>query len=275
METKQCLIVGLPDAGKSTYIGAFWAIEKDGKTNHKLTCIEYPNDTSYLDALKSHWLHQQIVSRTPLIAPEEISLKLHSNDLNENLELHIPDFKGELFQNVLINNVSKKLLEWLEKAECVLYFLQKTDSDIFEEEIHNKTKDEDKANFDKRIMQVTDMSYWIKNIMLLKYLSRKKGNDIKITICISSWDKVIDGDAKSVEEWVQTNEPFFYLFVKNHFKKVKFYGISAQGLDYDKRSDTKTFDAVQELTDKGQRAYVYTTKKSYDITEPLASLLHD
>ena len=27
--TKKCLIVGLPNAGKSTYIGAFWAIEKD------------------------------------------------------------------------------------------------------------------------------------------------------------------------------------------------------------------------------------------------------
>ena len=26
--TKKCLIVGLPNAGKSTYIGAFWAIEK-------------------------------------------------------------------------------------------------------------------------------------------------------------------------------------------------------------------------------------------------------
>ena len=34
--TKKCLIVGLPNAGKSTYIGAFWAIEKDGGTGHKL-----------------------------------------------------------------------------------------------------------------------------------------------------------------------------------------------------------------------------------------------
>lgn len=57
--TKKCLIVGLPNAGKSTYIGAFWAIEKDGGTGHKLTCKEYPSDTTYLDALKKSWLEQK------------------------------------------------------------------------------------------------------------------------------------------------------------------------------------------------------------------------
>ena len=38
METTNILLAGLPAAGKSTYITALWAVEKDGKSGHLLTC---------------------------------------------------------------------------------------------------------------------------------------------------------------------------------------------------------------------------------------------
>lgn len=46
----KCLAIGLQDTGKTSYITAFWAIEKDGNTKHKLTFDKYPSDTSYLDS---------------------------------------------------------------------------------------------------------------------------------------------------------------------------------------------------------------------------------
>lgn len=47
----KCLAIGLQDTGKTSYITAFWAIEKDGNTKHKLTFDKYPSDTSYLGSV--------------------------------------------------------------------------------------------------------------------------------------------------------------------------------------------------------------------------------
>ncbi len=67
MEDKHsCLMVGLPSAGKSTYLAAFWAIEKEGNTGHLVSCRRYPPKTKYLDELKNNWLQQELVKRTTL-----------------------------------------------------------------------------------------------------------------------------------------------------------------------------------------------------------------
>lgn len=47
METTNILLAGLPAAGKSTFITALWAVEKDGKSGHLLTCDGMPSESSY------------------------------------------------------------------------------------------------------------------------------------------------------------------------------------------------------------------------------------
>lgn len=267
-DIKKCLIVGLPNAGKSTYIGAFWAIEKDGDTGHKLTCKKYPSDTTYLDALKKSWLEQTPVNRTVNVEPQEIHLTLSSEQTEKELELHIPDFKGEVFQRILSNNVTDKVIQWCNETDCILFFIKYTTADILQDEIDGiEPASNDNIRRESAIMKVEDISEWIQNIMLLKYLHSKIDNDIPLAICISAWDKV--ETELPIDLWVQKNYPFFFNFINYHFNKVKFYGVSAQGLEYD---DTK-IDEYQSLTEKKQRAYIYTDKKSYDITEPFNFLI--
>ena len=62
----KCLAIGLQDTGKTSYITAFWAIEKDGNTKHKLTFDKYPSDTSYLDSMATLWLNQAAVQRSQI-----------------------------------------------------------------------------------------------------------------------------------------------------------------------------------------------------------------
>ena len=67
--------------------------------------------------------------------------------------------------------------------------------------------------------------------------------------------------------------PIFYTFVKYHFDNVKYFGVSAQGLDYDNRGKM-TEEEVCELTDQKRRAFVSSGKnRDYDITLPLSWLL--
>ncbi|MCI7173691.1 MAG: hypothetical protein ACLU17_19110 [Phocaeicola vulgatus] len=270
--TKKCLIVGLPNAGKSTYIGAFWAIEKDGGTGHKLTCKEYPSDTTYLDALKKSWLEQTVVSRTVNIEPQEIHLKLHSETTGNTLELHIPDFKGEVFQRILSNNVIEKAVQWCRETDCILYFIKYAKEDILQDEIPQTSESIEPvqtefARTESTTMQIEDISEWTQNIMLLKYLHTQVDHNIPLAICISAWDKV--NTNLPIESWIESKHPFLYNFIRHHFTNVKYYGVSAQGLEY---KDEK-FDEYQRLTELKQRAYVYTDNKSHDITEPFDFLI--
>ncbi|MDD2245193.1 MAG: hypothetical protein WDA68_11985 [Phycisphaerae bacterium] len=266
--TKKCLIVGLPSAGKSTYIGAFWAIEKDGGTNHKLTCKEYPSDTTYLDALKKSWLEQTIVDRTLNIEPQEIRLKLHSESTGNTLELHIPDFKGEIFQRILSNNITENVTHWCNEADCILYFIKYANEDILQDEIPQPTTTIELGQREPTAMQVTDISEWTQNVMLLKYLHTQIDSNIPLAICISAWDKV--NTELSIESWIKSKHPFLYNFIQQHFSNVRYYGISAQGFEY--KDDM--FEKYQKLTELKQRAYVYTDKISHDITEPFEFLIN-
>ena len=57
---------------------------------------------------------------------------------------------------------------------------------------------------------------------------------------------------------------------------MRFFGVSAQGLDYDDRDADFTDKKVRELTEQKKRAYISSgTDKDYDITKPLAWLLED
>ena len=266
--TKKCLIVGLPSAGKSTYIGAFWAIEKDGGTNHKLTCKEYPSDTTYLDALKKSWLEQNVVERTLNIDPQEIRLKLHSEASGNALELHIPDFKGEVFQRILSNNIAEKAVQWCNETDCILYFIKYANEDILQDEMPQTNENHDIIARESTAMQITDISEWTQNIMLLKYLNTLVDSDIPLAICISAWDKV--NTELLIESWVKSKHPFLYNFIQEHFSNVKYFGVSAQGLEY---KDEK-FEEYQRLTELKLRAYIYTDKKSHDITEPFEFLIN-
>lgn len=269
---KKCIIVGLPNSGKSTYIGAFWAIEKDGDTGHKLVCSKYPEDTTYLDALKRNWNNQQVVNRSSQVEMKDIVLELTEVDSNRSISLCIPDFKGERFAGILQNNVVPEVDEWLNDTDSVLFFIQYREGEVLQEELGEDAGTRD--NSAPTTLRLGDMSEWSKNIMLLKYIN--ENYEIrKFSICISAWDKVDESQYTNVESWLKVNAPFFLNYLKNNVDEFDLYGVSAQGLDYDDYPDGEDLESIQKKTEDNQRAYVYDTEKSFDITKPLYSLIKE
>jgi len=123
---------------------------------------------------------------------------------------------------------------------------------------------------------IGEVEPWIKVIQLLKFVKKEKGV-IPLSICISAWDKTLNdlNEEDTIETWLEAEHLFFYRFTEQYFSGAKYFGISAQGLDYDNRGDL-TESKVSELTDLGKRAYISSgTDKDYDITKPLAWLLED
>ncbi len=269
---KQCLFVGLQDTGKSSYLGAFWAIESDMKSGHELTFNGLPANSEYLESLGSLWLQQEPVNRSPMNSHElEISLK--HRDTGAVINLAIPDFKGERFKLILQNERPSEIEKWLKDSDRIVFFLPPTKERVFNEELgENENKDAKKPNKD---FNVDEIEPWIQIVELLKFIYEEMG-DIKIAFCVSKWDELLPKGVK-VEKWIEQEHLFFYTYVKYHFSKsnVKYYGVSAQGLNYNQRGDM-TEARVSELTEKGERAYISSgTNKDYDITKPLAWLLED
>lgn len=262
-----CLMVGLPSAGKTTYLAAFWAVEKEGDTGHKVSCLKYPEDTKYLDEIKNKWLSQEEVQRTTL--SNEIHLELVYAEEDKYLTLNVPDFKGEAFQMLLVNEQGDSIDRWIGQADGILFLVPNIPADSLQDEVYGGDESDNKVAVAPSFT-INEVSLWTQNVMLLKYLYEKCGATIPISICFSAWDEINAGGL-STEEWIKKEHRFFYNFVVNHFRTYKFFGISAQGKKYEEEG---AFDEnLDELTSKKKRAYVFTDKKTNDITEPIAFLL--
>lgn len=269
---KKCLIAGLPSAGKSTYIAALWATEKEGNTGHELSCVQYPSDTSYLDSLRKKWQNLETVDRTTLSAPAEIELTMQAKGYEEELTLLIPDFQGEIFQQVLNNIISDDIKKWCGETDRILFFIRDLKSMTLQDEIPSLEGDKGVEQKQDMEMELKDIPQVIQNIMLLKYLNQEMGK-CPISVCISAWDTVeIDEATANVEDWMHKNHPFLYQYITAHFYKPKFWGVSAQGVDYEHM--TLTEEELAQRSIEGRRAYVcQKNTPDFDITKPLSELL--
>lgn len=265
----KCIAVGLQDTGKTSYITAFWAIEKDGNTDHKLIFDKYPSDTSYLDSMATLWLDQTAVQRSQ-INITNLTFNLIHLESGRKFQMAIPDFKGERFKLILQNKTVEEVDNWLKQADCLLFFLSPNPEKKFNEE-YGEISQEKEDYKPLAEFTVDAIDEWIQNIELLKYIRETRG-DLKIAFCVSKWDMMISKQV-DVEDWIRQEHLFFYTFVKYHFNNVKYFGVSAQGLDYDHRGEMSE-ERVSELTDQKRRAFVSSGKdRDYDITLPLSWLL--
>lgn len=271
MESKNILLAGLPAAGKSTYITALWAVEKDGKSGHLLSCDGLPSESSYIDGMRDNWMVLKEVRRTAFAEPQEIVLPMKSLRTGEKISLVLPDFKGEVFQRVLDNAVSDNILEWCDKADGILFMLNlgNASPDMLQEEMSDAAKP--KVELEKVVMTSSDITDAIKNVLLLKFLREGMG-DCPISICFSCWDIRDVAEGLSAEQWVKVNHPCIYNFVEDHFSEYRYFGVSAQGADYQTLDEEHEDDLAEKTTAK-KRAFVYSDKKSFDITEPLDYIL--
>lgn len=268
---KNCLIAGLPAAGKTTYIAALYTIEKDGDTGHTLTCVKYPDNTSYLDGLRKCWLGMKAVDRTTLVEPAVIELVMKNKETEETLTLKIPDFKGESYSNIILNNISDDLTRWCDECDSILFFMRDLGSITLQDELPKDDNERPEERIAQVDMELKDIPEMIQDIIVLKYLYQQMGK-CRISVCVSAWDKIENlEENESVEAWVKRNFPFLYQYIDTHFESPVFFGISAQGVDYnDNKIDSRE---LLKRTEAKKRAFIFQKKKDFDITKPLAALL--
>ena len=278
MEEKKILIAGLPDAGKSSYIGALNGImSQDGEFDLS-PANEKPSEWTYLNSLTEKWLDCQIVDHSSDGETKYISWPL-KNKNGQEIVITIPDMKGETYYEIINGDFDPKLADFCKGASGILFFVNNLNRLILKEQAMKLIKVEDgeekeekspattKTEADKLKLNVKNMPDVTKNLLVIRYLRKLMGN-VKIVVAVSAWDE--KKNYSTVEDYFKIVCPAIYNYVKHNFDAYMFCGVSAQGAKYGNQDAD-----IKKLTETGKRAYVYTDKQIFDLSQPLDYLISE
>jgi hypothetical protein len=251
MESKQCFIMGLPNAGKTTYLTALWhsLLSSTKKNKFKLDTIG-EKENNYLSNLSLKWVNAEKLDRTLLgNEKKEIILKL-IDEKDNTYKLRFPDLSGETFQNHYVKRImSSELANYIEQSDGVLMFINVCN--VFDATFINELPacgghvDE---NFQGRNPQTDDPTQ-VQIIELLQFVKIIRKNKItNLGMILSAWDEVMSM-YKTPEEYVNKEMNMLWQFIQANREtlKVSFWGVSAQG---GRLEDTEKLLQFEEPSDR-------------------------
>lgn len=261
----KCLIAGLPDAGKSTYLAALAYILEHPSDEQALRISVRSVERAYINKLSEAWLNQETLERTVQGGLNRINFSIQDKD-STKFTISVPDIAGEEFKS-LIQKRDSVLDEWDNDCNCLLLFINKLPNIHVLQEQMGETNQSEESNYPE--FSIGSISLDIQIILMIKALLNKF-HIKKTVICISAWDELLDEFA-TPEECLKQRSPMLYNFVKNYFPNILIFGVSAQGGKYSE----ETVNGLYESTTSNKRAYVVTPEgeKKYDITLPLESFI--
>lgn len=259
----KCLIAGLPNAGKSTYIAALAYILEHPSDDQSLRINVRSTDRAYINKLSEAWLNQEALERTVQGGLNRIIFSVQGKD-SSKFTLSIPDIAGEEFKS-LIQKRDNVLDDWDKDCNCLLIFINNLPNIPILPEQMGETNQSDSNEFPE--FSIDLISADIQIILMIKALL-DIFNVNKIVICISAWDELLHEFASPIE-CLKQRSPLLYNFVNHYFPNIRIFGVSAQGGEY----NNETADSLYERTTSNKRAYVVTPEGEikYDITLPLES----
>lgn len=277
MNTEKCFIMGMPEAGKTTFIAALWYVLQD--TNDSSLRIEkYTGDLSYLSGISKKWADIEQIPRTkPEFEEQSIVLSL-VNSQNENITLAFPDLSGESFQHQYEKREAKKEhFKLIRDCSSVILFIhpdkikepclisqvpahvREDESEV--EEVKKESKPRNPKEDDPTQVQLVE---------LLQFLTYMRDDQlVRLCIIISAWDLVEAAKPGSKPEiFIKEKMPLLWQYVKSNTQifNVAYYGMSAQGGKLEER------DKLLKINNPCDRINIIDNdgNSSNDITLPIS-----
>jgi len=278
---KRCYIMGLPNAGKTTYLAALWFSLNSPLMQNKIKLKTMCNAT-YLAELSKKWVNAEQLGRTKL-GSEETDISIDIIDENENVfNLKFPDLSGETFQNQYEKRqILDELVEYIRSADGILFFINVGDIKgiTFIAEMPNESgPPQSQNNSDEEKYSVRnpkqDDPIQIQVIELLQFVEEiKESKTSNLGIVLSAWDLTKKIDEPSPEEFVKKKMNMLWQFLqsnKNIFK-TSFWGVSAQGGKLDARNDLLDIvEPMERIITENNYGEI-----SHDITLPIYKVVGD
>lgn len=235
------LIIGFPESGKSTFLGALLHCVSDSQAGTRLRLSQNVGEFPGLWELEQCWLACNEIQRTVKEAESMNVIPLRHEASGRDYELIFPDLSGEQFE-----------AQWRERYCDSEYARLVTESVgvvlmVNPEKIRHAPRLEDlpAAARSGNGVQTGDVSLpseWnaddtptqVKLVDLLQsFLDLKGGSGSeKLAVVVSLWDKVVPS-GQGPEDVARSRFPLLHQFlVASRRFDTRYFGVSAQGGDY-------------------------------------------
>jgi GTPase SAR1 family protein len=310
---KRCLFMGLPNSGKSTFIGALWHVLVSKEIDSLYTIDVEPENRAYLNSLRDAWSEFRSPMRTADIGLSNIiTIKVEEKASHRKFDLAFPDASGEYYESQFaFRKLSSEYLELVESMNGMVIFVNPdfvissnliTDAgQVFYDKFF-----EDKAKFLGLVEKVTEITTastsgqegakGVKNkpayiewkekysqsqvilIDLLQMIMYRVPKPCRIAIVISAWDTItsLPGNfgKQKPGEWFSKKLPLLKQFLTSN-GEIFTYSIFGVSAQGGKY-DNRPDNGLYLIDIPAERIKVQLDNKTeHDITIPIKWVLND
>lgn len=285
MPEHSVVIVGLPESGKTTFLGALWHLVFGREIE---TVLRFKNllsgDVTHLHAIAARWRDARMQERTAVGGNKLVSINL-ADASGAVARVTFPDIAGESYRRMWEERACDPDVAEVLRAGNVMFFIhadtiRQPQWVVDEVELSRKlglqVSAEDEVPWHPRLAPTQ-----VQVVGILQLL-RDPPLDIgtrRLAIMLSAWDKVCE-EGLEPTAYLETKLPFLgqYLRCSADAWNWRVYGLSAQGGDYDSTiantPPNAEAEALRNLDYPSTRIRLVTGQTdTHDLTEPLAWLM--
>jgi hypothetical protein len=221
------IMIGLPESGKSTYLGALYHLLRQSK-NEGLRLARVPEEREYLLELERRWLALTPLERSRHHGARNVQIPILTADQRE-LTLAIPDVVGEAYLDAWLHGGwTDGLEDWLGRATGLLLFIR---ADAVREAtlITVETQSGATAKSDRWDPSSTPTQGMLCD--LLEQVAAVRGDLLPpIAVVVSAWDEAAP-QGLAARAWMNWRTPLLDQRLRANESDTPFevFGISAQG----------------------------------------------
>ena len=234
------LVIGLPAAGKTTYLAALWHVLESGHVPGALRLSEVHGDQGYLNRIRDAWGSCQPIERTRRGQETVVRMRLVDDAGAGSTELVVPDPSGESFSDQWeLGRCTADYIELASNAGGVLLFINPNMVD--EAPVITPGRGDarpvngvlGRASGAERPWQPRYAGTQVQLVEMLQWLRRPPFTTrmCPVAVVISAWDVV--ERVMPPNHWLAERLPFLqqYLWTNEKIFPSRVYGVSAQGGD--------------------------------------------
>lgn len=287
--TRQLLIAGMPNSGKSTFIAALRYLVTSREVPTVLEQTRLSDNESHFNLLEERWLDAKRVRRTQKPTEAWVTLHVRDGETGEEADISIPDLKGERFEQPAASGLCEQgLYNALINADGMVLF---TNADASADDLMITDIDDVAAALDDRPaedikpqrpakaqdgavrFEPYEMPEESKIVELLQMMNRRPlaSRRRRLAIIVSGWDAVENVSSSTPEAWMRQNRSMIEQFIRFNPElwENRIYGVSAQGgaLPQDK-------DRLVAISKPSERIRIVGHDASqHDLTAPIRWLM--
>lgn len=276
---QKLFVIGLPGAGKTTFLAALWHVVEFREVPESLRLVTLEGDKTHLNQIRTRWLDAEPLERTK-IPDEKIVSMLLADEAGQTSRVWIPDLSGESLELQWTDRVASADYEAFVR-ECsggILFVHPAIRKEHLISEVESLIPAESKSAGAGGTDEAAEV--WnphkaptqVQLVDILQSLAALTDRDkLGLVVAISAWD-VVPADANPAS-WIKVEMPLLYQYLMTHQRQFEcsFFGISAQGGDLGIASQVEAMRgksiAAQRLSVVGDKDY------RHDITAPIRWLM--